>query len=149
MIVCEPNLFSKGYQLRFEDGQKGSLTIQLFTDQVHFHFPGAVYEVAKESLFRNHWSLTLDGAPIATADKPNPLARTFEIASDQGKITIQSSSLFFRKFDLLMNDEKIGSIAQPNIFTKRAIITGPATLPDVLQIFAFSLVALVWRQSRR
>jgi hypothetical protein len=149
MIVCEPNFFSKGYRLKFEDGQVGSMTIQLLTDRVHFHFPAVVYEAAKESVLSNRWRLTLDGATIATASKPNPLVRTFEIASEQGDISIRSRSLFFCKFDLFMGGEKIGSIDQPNIFTKRALLTGPSTVPDVLQVFAFSLVALTWRQARR
>ena len=149
MIVCEPNFFSKGYKLKFEDGQLGSMTIELLTDRVHFHFSAVVYEAAKESVFSNRWRLTLDGATIATAAKPNPLVRTFEITSEQGNISIQSRSLFFRKFDLLMSGKKVGGIEQPNIFTKRALITGPATMPDVLQVFAFSLVALTWRQARR
>ena len=139
MIVCEPNFFSKGYKLKFEDGQTGSMTIELLTDRVHFHFPAVVYEAAKESVFSNRWRLTLDGATIATAGKPNPLVRTFEITSEQGNISIQSRSLFFRKFDLLMSGKKVGSIEQPNIFTKRALITGPATVRTCFKFLLFRL----------
>ncbi len=107
---------------------------------------GVACTLYRESLLSGAFILEADGFPLARAEKPSALFRTFEIAYE-GSYTLQARSAFARTFVLCEGDREIGSIYPDHLFSRKMTVDLPEALPLAVRVFITWLVILMWKRA--
>ena len=82
---------------------------------------------------------------IARAERPRWWSRKFIIEHSGRRYTLRAKSLLSRQLLLFEGSQRIGSIAPEGLFTTKASVEFPQTLPMFLQVFIIWLAMTVWK----
>jgi hypothetical protein len=115
--------------------EKGVLTIQ-----------GASYPVYREGWVSGDFILESAGAVLARARKPSAMRRTFLVEHAGKRYTLRTKSAFGRTFLLQDGSQQIGAISPEGIFTRRAKVDLPESMPLPVKIFILWLAVLIWKR---
>lgn len=145
MILCLPKgLCSWNFDVT-ENGHSASVQLNWMGEQGSITIDGNRHEVLKHGVFSGQWTLEANSTTMATARKPNPFTRSFELTTSLGTVALRAESAFGRTM-VLEGAGFNGVIAPAHSFTRRASITGE--VPDFqIACFAFWLTALLWRRA--
>jgi hypothetical protein len=116
--------------------EKGVLTVK-----------GVDYHVYREGMMSGDFILESAGSVLARAQKPSAFHRSFEIASEGKRYTLQAESALRRTFVLLEGNRKVGSVSPEGIFTRRAAVDLPAALPMAVRVFVIWLTVILWKRA--
>jgi len=121
-----------------------------FRDQGWFSIDGERYQIEKESLFGNAWSVKHRGMTVVRAEKAGIFSRCWEIKYHQQTFQLQPTSLFARGLALVKNDKPLLQINRKHPFTRRAVLElqDDALAPELVA-FAFWLSTVIWRRKAR
>lgn len=149
-LRCTPrSMWSWDYDVEGLPGGPASIELGRFSDSGCITFGGAECKVRKQGLFSGCWRVENDGRILAEAEKTSPLTRSVELQIAGKLFTLKAQSAFTRSFDLLLDEQRIMEIQPAHAFTRRASIVCAAELPELTQLFAFWLVAMMWRRASR
>jgi hypothetical protein len=123
-----------------------ALTFSTFTEQGTLKLGSEEFAVRKHGAFSGRWTLEREGGIYAEARKS--MLRQFEINSQGATFRVQAR-WFSRTFEILSDQDVIGMIRRAHPFTRRATIDCNSSFPELLQLFSFWLVAIVWRRAAK
>jgi hypothetical protein len=150
MLSCVPrSIFSGDYDVMKNDMREGAIVFNWGSEQGEIELHGQVYYIVKKSMFGGPWSLLGGDLEILVAEKPSAFAREMEIRGDGGVTRITASSMFSSDFEITHDSAHAGTICREGLFSRRAIINCSDSMPQLTQLFAFWLVALMWRRAAR
>lgn len=115
--------------------EKGTITVQ-----------GKDYRVYREGWMSGYYYLENAGAVLARAEKPSAFRRTLVIEHAGRAYTLQARSPFGRTFVLLQGGGEVGRIRPLGLFTRRAEVDLPESLPLAVRVFALWLVVILWKR---
>jgi hypothetical protein len=148
MVTCLPqSICSWNYRVLGLPGGEGATVMNYLSEQGNVSLGGVTYDVVKKGLFSGEWSLQGQGEIVAAARKPSAMFRSFTVTFGGGGLTLQAQSPFSRVFQLLNSERVIGEIRPAHPFTLRALMQCDDDVPQLVQLFAFWLVALSWRRT--
>src|SRR5262245_28693936 len=111
--------------------EKGVLTILGYT-----------YDVYREGLMSGEFILESSGSILARAKKPSALYRSFDIEYGEKFYTLRAESALSRKFVLMSEDREVGWLGRDGLFTRRATVELPESLPLPVKVFIIWLVVI-------
>lgn len=150
MLTCLPkSLCSWDYRILGAEAGPAELTFNWFSEQGTIRLGGDEFEVVKHGPLSGHWTLENGGQVFASALKPNAFFRAYELSMAGADFTVQPQSAFTRRFDIVFAGQVVGNIRPAHLFTRRAYIEGNAQVPELVQLFAFWLVAIAWRRAQQ
>jgi hypothetical protein len=107
---------------------------------------GSSYNVYREGLISGQFILELNGTPLAHAEKPSALHRSFTIQHEGKTYILKAESVLGRTFLLLENDRRIGSITPAGMFTRKATVDLPDEMPLPIKVFLLWLTVILWKR---
>ena len=110
---------------------------------------GDTYDIVKQGWLSGEWTLELGGVVYARGQKTGVFGRSIEIVAAGTTLSLRAQTPFTRGFDIDANGAYVGSVTPDHAFTRRSKIAISETVPEVLQVFAFWLIALLWRRQSR
>jgi hypothetical protein len=110
---------------------------------------GVLYQVVKQGWLSGEWTLERAGEVYARASKTGVFGRAMQIDGAGMTLTLNPHTPFTRSFDIDANGRCVGSVTPDHAFTRRATIDIARTVPAEMQVFAFWLIALLWRRAAR
>ena len=116
--------------------EQGVLTVQ-----------GVDHRVYRERMMSGDFILESGGSVLARAQKPSAFHRTFEIAHEGRRYTLRAESAFRRTFLLLDGERRVGSLSPEGIFTRRASVDLPPSLPLAMRVFVIWLAVILWKRA--
>ncbi|MEO0454225.1 MAG: hypothetical protein AAFY98_08825 [Verrucomicrobiota bacterium] len=127
----------------------GAVTVKYDWHQEAGRIDGAqmAYDIRKEGMFSGHWTLEQDGHVVSDARKPSAMIRCFEVTGEGVEFTLRACSAMTRAYEIILNQEVVGTISPNHAFTRRATVECADAIPEHLQLFSFWLVGLTWRRS--
>ncbi len=150
-LECESkSWFSWEFDVRGAASGDGEVRVSRWTETGSLVLGGKEYEVVKHGMFSGTWTLEHDGEVVATAIKPNPMTRRFAVEMERGGgFVVCARSVFTRGFDVIKDDEVVGSILPAGIFSLRATIECESkAIPEIGLLFSFWLYLLMQKRNK-
>ena len=115
------------------------------TEQGSIEIDTKTLAVVKHGVMSGEWSINVGGEAIATAIKPNPFTRRFELTASEKSYELAAVAMS-RCFNLKQDGTTVASIAPDHPFTRRSSIQADDSMPIELTAFAFWLAVLCWQR---
>ena len=148
MLTCLPmSLCSWDYRISGATRGEGILTFEWMSEQGAIRSGPDACAVRKHGVASGKWTLELNGTAIARAEKPSAMFRQFSIFFENRVFDLRAVSAFSRKFILWEGGRQVGAIEAAHAFTRRATIDCQDSVPEWVELFAFWLVAILWRRA--
>lgn len=147
MLTCLPqSLCSWNYTVSGASAGPASLHFNFLSEQGTLSLGHITYAVRKHGPLSGFWTLEHAGVVYAEAHKPSLWQHRFNVRGAETALTVASTSLFMRQYEIRQGYVPVGSIRPVHAFTRRAIIQSANHVPELLQLFSFWLVVLLWRR---
>lgn len=147
MIHCTPlGICSWEFRLHGDDFD-AIVELDLFTEQGHVEIDGTRFEVVKHGITSGRWTLENGTEPLATAQKVDPIRRTFDLDTPSGPLELSAPSALERALVLRRGSDQIASIAPDHAFTRRSKITQTGEIDAPTLAFVFWLTAMTWKRA--
>jgi hypothetical protein len=147
MIRCKPKSLCSWNFVLEGDHHEASLEFHWIGEEGTIIADGARFDVRKHGVYSGHWTLELDGAIIASAQKPSVWTRRFVIENAVDSLVLRPISMIGRGFRIDRSGDMIASILPDHAFTRRATIDTFEQNWDFPTIcFSFWLVVIMWRR---
>lgn len=137
------------YRVRRTSFGEARLDFQGFGESGKIRLGPTDYWILKQGMFSGRWALQSGGSVWMEARKPSPMFRAFEIRSSEIMCRVQPVSPFGRTFKIYHGNRRVGIISPAHPFTRRATIRCAEEIPELMQLFSFWIVALLWRRASR
>lgn len=148
MVKCAPHsVFSWNYAVSGLVLGSAQLTFEPFSDQGVIAFDGIRLGVRKEGWINARWTLERDGEAVAVANKHGMLGRRFELTHGDQVFLLKPQTPITRGYDIFLGDTVVGTIEPDHPLTRVAHIECKVAVAEVVQLFSFWLVAMVWRST--
>lgn len=108
---------------------------------------GARFGIRKQGWLDASWTLEHDGDTVAVAKRRSLLGRSFDLSHAGAVLLLKPQTLLVRDYHLLLGDTVVGTIEPEHPLTRKARVRCDATVPEMVQLFSFWLVAMIWRSS--
>ncbi len=116
-----------------------------FSDKGEITVQGVTYTARREGIMSGAYLLESAAGVVARATKPSAFRRSLIVEHAGRQYTLRATSSFRRKFELLDGSTRIGSLSPEGIFTRRAAVDLPSTLPLTVRVFIIWLTAMLWK----
>ena len=147
MLTVVPESFcSSNYRVFGSSCERAIVAFDFFTEQGYISLGNVAFTIRKQGAFSGRWTLNDGSLQVGDAAKPNPFFRSVEIVVHQARFSLSAQSPWSRCFAISVGRRLIGEIRPVHLFTRRAIIDCSPELPELGQLFAFWLVAMLWRR---
>lgn len=133
MLKVIPKAWS--YAFSVTDGtETGAHTVDLswWADKGELRVRNTTYRAHRD---QSSYVLESEGEVLARAERPRKWFREFVIEHEGRRYTLSAKSAFRRQFVLLDGDQPVGSISPEGLFTRKAAVELPKSLPLFLQLF--------------
>ena len=148
MMTCLPaSLCSWDYRVLGGDLGNALLRFNWMSEQGTITVNHVAYSVVKHGVMSGRWTLEQGGNVSAEATKPSALFRALEISGFGARLELKATSAFSRSFELTREGNVLGRIVPAHPLTRRATIEISEPVHEVLQLFSFWLVALMWKRA--
>jgi hypothetical protein len=124
----------------------GDIDISCWREKGVITVEGADYRVYREGLMSGDFILASDDTVMARATKPSAFRRTFIVEHAGRQYTLRATSALCRSFELLDHDRVVGTLSPRGLFTRRAAIELPETLPLSVRVFIIWLAVILWKR---
>jgi len=130
------------------DGAKpvGDIDISWWREKGILTVEGADYRVYRDGVMIGDFILASDDAVLARAKKPSAFRSVFIVNYADKQYTLRPTSVWGRAFALLDRDKVVGTLSPRGIFTRRAAIDLPKTMPLSVRVFIIWLAVLIWKR---
>ena len=116
---------------------KGEITVQ-----------GVTYTARREGVISGAFVLESTAGVVARALKPSAMRRSLIVEHTGRKYRLRAVSALRRAFALLDGSTRIGSLSPEGIFTRRAAVDLPRTLPLTVRVFIIWLTVMLWKHDQ-
>jgi hypothetical protein len=143
MLKVIPKAWS--YAFSVTDGTDSvaqAVDLSWWSDKGELRLPGATYRMQRE---QSSYVLESAAGVIARAHRPRKLFREFIVEHADRRYTLCAKSPFRRQFLLLDGGKQVGSISPEGLFTRKAAVELPQSLPLYLQLFIVWLAMTLWK----
>lgn len=149
MLHCYPrNVFSRQYDVVAPGRASfGEVNIRTMTEQGSILWDGVEWDVNKHGPASGYWTLESGDTYFADAQKDSSLKRVMRIETKEHKLDLRPLSSISSKFEVLRDGQLVGSIKRASVFSRRAYVEFDADIPELLQLFCFWFVRLMWRRA--
>jgi hypothetical protein len=148
MIMCLPkSMCSRNYRVRGLPEGEAEVLFDSMTEQGEIILGGQTLRVCKHGIASGRWTLEADGEALAEAVKPSAMSRLMEIRTLGSTLTLQPRSMLSNVFEVHHDGHHCGTVRTMHSFTRRAVIECDDSLDSLTQLFAFWMVALMWRRN--
>lgn len=149
MIVARPaRWFSHTYRLSDDEREVGLIRPSLFTERATVELDGEAFTARRDGVL-GPYILEKGGETVAAADKLSAFRSRFRVAAGGRISELDRRSAFSRSFDLLADDEVIGVITRPSLFSRTIEVVLPEAWPLPERVFLLWLALLIWRREER
>lgn len=148
MLMCVPAGICT-WNYRVAGGNLGPARLQFdwLTEQGSMIVNGVELRVRKHGSMSGRWTLEQAGEIVAEAYKPSALFRAFELQGYGGQYTLRAISAFARGFELRSGASRVAIVEPVHLFTRRATVTAYEPVHEMVQLFAFWLVVMMWKRA--
>lgn len=148
MIVCLPkSVCSRNYRIRGLPEGEAEVLFDTMSEQGDIILGSQALRVRKHGIASGRWTLEADGEVLAEAVKPSAMSRAIEIHTLGSTFTLRPRSIISNAFEVHHKGNHCGSIHTVHALTRRAVIKCDDSLDTLTQLFAFWMVALMWRRN--
>lgn len=116
---------------------KGEITVQ-----------GVTYTARREGVMSGAFVLESTAGVVARALKPSAMRRSLIVEHAGRQYRLRAVSALRREFVLLDGSTRIGSLSPEAIFTRRAAVDLPQTLPLTVRVFIIWLTVMLWKRDQ-
>ena len=124
----------------------GDIDVSCWREKGVITVEGADYRVYREGLMTGDFILASDDKVLVRAKKPSAFRRAFIVEYAGKQYTLRPTSAWGRAFALLDGDRVVGMLSPRGIFTRRAAIELPETMPLSVRIFIIWLAVIIWKR---
>jgi hypothetical protein len=115
---------------------------RFFADKGELRVQGVIYTARRE---KSSYVLELAGHVLARAERLRKWPRELVIEHSGRRYTLRAKSVFRRDFQLFDDSTQIGFVSPEGLFTRKAAVELPRTLPLFLQVFVIWLAMTLWK----
>ena len=146
MLMVVPKWFSWTFSvLDGEDSVAKSVDLSWWSDKGQLTVEGVTYTARRTGVMSGPFVLESATGVVARATKPSAFRRSFIVEHAGRQYTLRATSSLRRQFILLDASTRIGSISPEGIFTRRAAVDLPSTLPLTVRVFIIWLTVTLWK----
>ncbi|HEV7633345.1 MAG TPA: hypothetical protein VGO41_10185 [Steroidobacteraceae bacterium] len=134
------------YTFSVADGTESvaqAVDLSWFGDKGELRLEGATYSARRDK--SSYFLESAAGELLARAERPRRWFRELVIEHSGHQYTLRAKSALRRQFLLLEGSTQIGSLTPEGLFTRKAAVDLPATIPLFLQVFTMWLVMMLWK----
>lgn len=149
MLTMIPKPFSRTFSVM--DGSEPvahAVDLSWWSDKGALTVKGVTYTARREGVMSGAWVLESVAGAVARATKPSALRRSLIVEHAGRHYTLRAASVLGREFVLFDGATRIGSLSREGIFTRRAAVDLPSTMPIVLRVFVIWLTVRLWKHER-
>lgn len=104
------------------------------------------YEVSSDRSAIDGFNLDSNGLRLAHIEKPRLLTRVFNVNHADKVYTFTRPSLFSSRYELMDNEQTIGSVSPKGIFKKSAIVELPDQFQTPFKLFLGWVALVQWKR---
>jgi hypothetical protein len=119
-----------------------AVDISWWSDKGELRIQGAIYRAHRD---KSAYVLESAGGVVARAERPNRWTSVFDIEHLGHRYTLRAKSAFRRQFLLLEGATQVGTVSPEGLFTRKAAVWLPQSLPLFLQVFIVWLAMTLWK----
>jgi hypothetical protein len=119
-----------------------AVDLSWWSDKGELRIQGATYRAHRD---KSGYVLESTAGVVARAERPKRWSCVFDIEHSGHRYTLRAKSAFRRQFLLLEGSTQVGSISPEGLFTRKAAVWLPQSLPMFLQVFIIWLAMTVWK----
>jgi len=146
MLTCLPQGICSS-NFRVPEAGNAEVTFTSFGRGGAIRLGAMEYLVSEEGLLKPTWHLSLNGQSVATLRRPTVFKNVHELESSNGILQIVRPDRLQQRYEFRRGEAVVGTIVKVHPFTRRTIIECQPDVPVVDQLFAFWLLAILWRES--
>ncbi len=139
--------FSRDYEFIANGAVVAKIDLSIFRERGTLTIHGQDFEFGRESLWAGTFFLRRAGATVVTAKKPSVFRRELQVKFGGRAFSLVVASFFGRRFLLREGGREVGSVAPAHMFTRKAIVDLPESLPLEVQVFMAWLVINIWQRN--
>jgi len=148
MLEAAPDSFwSWNFTVRRAGLVVARLSLAAFSERGELDIDGAGYQVARAGWASGAWSMSTDGVPLVSAEKPSAFHRRFEVTVGDQAYTLQARSALGRAFELWAGDRVLGTFEPHGWLSRKLLVDLPDTFSLAVQVFMTWLVIVLWRRA--
>jgi hypothetical protein len=143
MLKVIPKAWS--YAFSVTDGSETvaqAVDLSWWSDKGELRIQGARYRAHRD---KSAYILESAAGVVARAERPNRWSSVFDIEHSGHRYTLRAKSAFRRQFLLLEGSTQVGSVSPEGLFTRKAAVWLPQSLPLFLQVFIVWLAMTLWK----
>jgi hypothetical protein len=142
------NVIPKPWSYAFSVTDEGvsiaqSINLSWWRDRSDLRIDGKNFRARCDS---RSFVLESEGKVVARAKRPRLFARALNIEYSDHRYKLRAKSAFRRQFLLMDGATQIGSISPQGLFSRKAVVDLPETLPLFLRVFIIWLTMTLWKQ---
>jgi hypothetical protein len=139
--------FSRDFDVQDQDAAGvGELRMSAWRASGSLVANGQEYRIVREGFLRTSFRLEGPEGTVARARRPNALRSTLEIEYEGRILTLRQRSIWSSERVLEHEGRELGSISATGLFSWKAAVALPPSLPLPLRLFASWLTVLDWQR---
>ena len=147
MLTAVPNRwFSWKFAVMSGSQAVAELNMSLWREKAWLTVQGVDCLAYREGLMSGDFILESAGSTLARAQKPSAFRRSFIIEHADRQYVLMARSAFRRAFVFREGDREVGSVSPAGVFTRRALVDLPETLPLHVKVFIIWLTIILWKR---
>jgi hypothetical protein len=148
MLMCLPkSICDRNYRVTGLPDGVAEVDFDTFSEQGTITIDGEPLRVRKHGAMSGRWTLERDGEVLAEAVKTSAMTRSVEIRTLGVTLNLDAKSAISYEFILSHDGNRCGSIRPMHSLTRRAYVDCDPSIDSITQLFAFWMVALMWRRA--
>ena len=139
--------FSWSYHIHEGARRVATVDVAWVRERARVDIAGIEYELGREGLARGAFFLRREGVDLVRASKPSAFLRRFEIDCGGVRFGLRARGPFSRGFVVVDGRQVLGGIAPERIFSRKATVNLPKSMPLEVQVFLAWLVIVMWKRA--
>lgn len=125
-----------------------TLDLAFFGSAAAFELDGYRYDLQRAPGF-GEFQLVGPMGVLATATKPNPFVRRYDVEVGRHRFTLAAAAPIARRFVLTEDERIVGDVTPDAPIARRCGATWPEDMALAVRVFLLWLVVLQWRRAAR
>ncbi|MEO8084461.1 MAG: hypothetical protein ABI780_11610 [Ardenticatenales bacterium] len=142
------NPFTWTFDIAIDEEVVTTLALAWLGSSASFDLDGRRYDLQRAPGF-GEFQLVGPSGVLATAFKPNPFVRRYNVEVGRGRYTLEAAAPIARRFVLRAGDDIVGEVAPDAPIARSCRAMWPDDMPLPAQVFLLWLVVLQWRNAAR
>lgn len=152
LVLVPRGVCSQDFRVRGADGAEPiEVHFRKLTEQGSIHVGSREFTIRKHGPASGEWTLEHEGVVLARGRKPSALSRRMlveavEEAGLAGALELRPTRILGRGYSVALDGTPVGTVRPLHPFTRRTELECDPAVGLLVRLFAFWLVALMWRR---